>query len=1149
MLAAIELGTRTWDKDEVQKLRTDLAASLKAHPKDARLRLAEATLLAQNGQLDEAVQSLNKAIEIDPDALNQKWLLADMLIDLKRLREAEELVNDLRKRDVRAEITDFLEARIKITREEWSAALVILERIRGLFQELPGARGQVGRIDLMLGRVYEAIGGEPDRREQAYRRALNADPESVEARLGLARTVAERGQFDEAIGLYRSLVSTNPAFLVDVARTTLLATLAVPKEKRDWRALQKAIDEATRLAGDSPVLPLIQADMLNAQGKFDQAVALLEKARAAHPEQIEPWLAIAESKAAQDKLDDAQLRLDDAQKALGDRAEIRLARARYLTRSKGKKAADEILKFSEDIEKFPAVSQRKLLTGLAVDFALLGATDQASILWKKMAALFPTDLGSLLGMFDQSLRQNDPKAMARTLEAIRAVEGKDGRWGTFCEVRMLVAQARSGDPTALERARSLVMDLSKRNPNWVAVALQLAEIAELNGEIKKAREGYAQAILMGANAPAVLRHAIELMHNAGEDAEASRLLVKLKRLGPIEGDFRRVSEEVDVKTGKATAALDSARKAVADGSKDYRDHLWLARLLWVANQKTEVEPRIRAAIAIKPDAGESWISLVDYFVATDQKEKAEATVKEAEAALSPARNPLALAISHERVGHVETAESLYKAAVAAKPDDPASLRALADFALRRRTPKDADDPLRRLAKNKTAAPGDVIWASEKLANQISESGDNIQCTEALALLDTAEKLNRDPTEEDALNFDRVKAVVLSRQPGHPRRKEAIRLLEEVSASKGAQPYDRFLLSQLLEEDGNWQLARKYLDELLPSQGKNLEYLATYARGLIRRGDVNAARPLLDKMKAIDSASFRVAETEARIRRAEDKGDAATALLEPFLKNKDDRIVLQATATLEELSQFPAAETGFRELTARSGIKSPDADLNLSMFLARRNRPGEALDVCDKLRDRASAEAIARACMYVLATSKVTNAERDRVAKILEDAFAKNPKNGMLALRLATIRDIQERYAEAEPMYRKSIELEEKPSLPLNNLAWLLAFQESKASEALQLVNRAITISGPLPDLLDTRGVVYLALQENNLALQDLESAAAASPTAPRLFHLSQAHYAAGNLSAARATYQRAVTAGLTPDKLHPLEQPSYKKIAAELDKK
>ncbi len=88
-------------------------------------------------------------------------------------------------------------------------------------------------------------------------------------------------------------------------------------------------------------------------------------------------------------------------------------------------------------------------------------------------------------------------------------------------------------------------------------------------------------------------------------------------------------------------------------------------------------------------------------------------------------------------------------------------------------------------------------------------------------------------------------------------------------------------------------------------------------------------------------------------------------------------------------------------------------------------------------------------MYVLATSKVTNAERDRVAKILEDAFAKNPKNGMLA---ACSGD-DPRYPGAAARRKPSrcianrSNWKKNPRCTLNNLAWLLAFQESKASEA------------------------------------------------------------------------------------------------------
>ncbi len=105
------------------------------------------------------------------------------------------------------------------------------------------------------------------------------------------------------------------------------------------------------------------------------------------------------------------------------------------------------------------------------------------------------------------------------------------------------------------------------------------------------------------------------------------------------------------------------------------------------------------------------------------------------------------------------------------------------------------------------------------------------------------------------------------------------------------------------------------------------------------------------------------------------------------------------------------------------------------------------------------------------------------------------------------------------------------------------------------MNRAITISGPLPGLASghaTAWSTWRSSKKTTSRLQDLESAAARNLPPPLgLFHLGQAHYAAGNLEPdpRDRLSNRAVTAGLTPDKLHPLEQPSYKKIAAELDKK
>ena len=53
-----------------------------------------------------------------------------------------------------------------------------------------------------------------------------------------------------------------------------------------------------------------------------------------------------------------------------------------------------------------------------------------------------------------------------------------------------------------------------------------------------------------------------------------------------------------------------------------------------------------------------------------------------------------------------------------------------------------------------------------------------------------------------------------------------------------------------------------------------------------------------------------------------------------------------------------------------------------------------------------------------------------------------------------------------------------PVPTMNNLAWVLARRRSDLEEASLLINRAMKIAGPLPELLDTRGCVCLALGQN-----------------------------------------------------------------------
>ena len=95
---------------------------------------------------------------------------------------------------------------------------------------------------------------------------------------------------------------------------------------------------------------------------------------------------------------------------------------------------------------------------------------------------------------------------------------------------------------------------------------------------------------------------------------------------------------------------------------------------------------------------------------------------------------------------------------------------------------------------------------------------------------------------------------------------------------------------------------------------------------------------------------------------------------------------------------------------------------------------------------------------------------------------------------------QERYADAQTLYRKVLAADPKNVMAANNLAVLLALHQ-KAPEAVELSRQAIDHAGPLAPLLDTRGTAYLSAGQTEHAVGDLEEAVAQQPSAPRYYHL------------------------------------------------
>jgi cellulose synthase operon protein C len=127
---------------------------------------------------------------------------------------------------------------------------------------------------------------------------------------------------------------------------------------------------------------------------------------------------------------------------------------------------------------------------------------------------------------------------------------------------------------------------------------------------------------------------------------------------------------------------------------------------------------------------------------------------------------------------------------------------------------------------------------------------------------------------------------------------------------------------------------------------------------------------------------------------------------------------------------------------------------------------------------------------------------------------------MLEARLAAASDDLEA---AESFYRAVLADEEADeatrAVAANNLAFQLA-TPATADEAAALIDTAINVLGPRPDLLDTRGLVRLAQGNVAAAVSDLEEACLV-PSLAKLAHLAKAHAARGDTARAAATLARA----------------------------
>jgi tetratricopeptide (TPR) repeat protein len=258
--------------------------------------------------------------------------------------------------------------------------------------------------------------------------------------------------------------------------------------------------------------------------------------------------------------------------------------------------------------------------------------------------------------------------------------------------------------------------------------------------------------------------------------------------------------------------------------------------------------------------------------------------------------------------------------------------------------------------------------------------------------------------------------------------------------------------------------------------------------------------------------------------------------------EDRQIAVLEALVAETIDDSRAAVQAWRR-AIRLGEQAATSRLRLAALLHDQGKSREALELClsggpsvgDCRAARLAARILTRATIDPMAQRCAEALFRETLAT---PNLADKP---LFLMELAVLREYQGQADQAVGLTEQALELQPQAVELKNNLAWFLAAYHGDHATAEQWIEQAIQAVGPLPALLDTKGIVLLTAGRTEEAVTVFEASLQASnPPAVRLLHLAEAYHQAGRLDDARRLLAQAESSGLT--RLSPRDRSAFLKL-------
>ena len=1155
LFAAFEVALARRDLEQAESI---CRKARELFPADERGHRGLASLALQKNDPATAEEILLEGIELLPDKASLLLMLADTKLQQNKLEETEQVIDRLKELyGSSGPGVILLEGRLLLAQRRWSEAKQALERVRPLAVGMPDLLRQV---DLYLAQCHAQL-NEYDAQLEVNRRVLSSDPGSLAARAGAAAALQAAGKWKEALAEFEAIATALPEDrLMQLPQLWYpLLQLRIQEQasreavNRDW----DKVDALVELLQQSPALTpgqigMLRADVLVRKGEADTAREILEKA-AADGNDPRVWSALLTLQLRQDGAATAAQALAPLSAEVVESLPVMLVTAAIASQLPREEASRMLEAVEGRIAKLAPPEAMEVLAATAGSWGQIGDRAACERVWKQLLDRSPEDVRARDALLELALADGDVSKAQAIADEIAEVTGRASARAKVAQAGILIADVRSslqsraaadgsvGEPSAeeqakLDEARNLLMDAESERPGWAQVQAMLSDIEGFKGNIPATIERLQKALANGPLNPVLGRRLVSLLYSSNRLEEAQAALEQLG--GDSQEGIQRITAEMRLRAGKPAEAAALAEKAVGDDTQNVADLLWLAQMLEKSGQAERAAAVLSRAAELEPDRPEPWLSLFSVQIATGDRAGAERSLERGAAKLDEPKRQLALGQGYEQLGRPADAERSFRDALTAAPDNFDARRGLAAFLTRAGRFDDATEALRGIIQttDASATASDArSWARRMLVEITAQRGRHPEFQEALNLL----RENADATGQLSADDLVLQVTLLSNRPEPISWRMAIKVLEELRSRQELTVAQRILLAELHEKTGNWDECRNELVSVVAGPQAPPAYIAMLTEKMIDRGEVSAARPWLARLRKEVPDSAITLALEAKLAIAENDrqaaADAARRLMPGGGVAGEQPAQLGAIAALmEQLGFAKAADRVFQQYAEATA----DGALARAEFLGRQKRATEALDLLDELWDKVPLEKLLTAAVQVVRSQDDPAESADRVRAWTAKAARIDPGSIVVSILDADLRALGGRPDEAEKIYRDLLERGDLDAMQnaiiANNLAFHLAKPDT-AAEAEALIDKSIAELGPLPDLLDTRGMIRLAKGDHQAALEDLREAVL-QPTFLKFLHLAAAQFKAGDPEAAKRSLEAGRLRGLSKAKLAPDER-------------